>query len=95
MVGDGGVRDEIAAMEAALKMTPEEATLMRSDPNAPDEFVAAVPCFHLYIEALKILSRSELPTLRQFDVQKGVMLSMDSTMRLGEVSELLYRLGMT
>ena len=65
VVGDGGVSDEIAAMEAALKMTPEEATLiMRSDPEAP-EFAAAVPRFHFDIAALKILSRSELPTLRQ------------------------------
>ena len=63
VVGDGGASDEIAAMEAALKMTPEEATLMRSDPEAP-EFVAAVPRFQLDIEALMSLSRSETPTLR-------------------------------
>ena len=48
--GDGGVSDKIAAMEAALKVTPEEAALMQSDPEAP-EFAAAVACFHLNIEA--------------------------------------------
>ena len=69
VVGDGGVSDELAIMEAALKITSEEASLMRSGPEAP-EFVAAVPRFHLDIKALQRLSRTELPTLRRVRCSK-------------------------
>ena len=69
VVGDGGVRDKIAIMEAALKMTLEEATLVQSGSEAP-EFVAPVPRFHLDIEASQILSRKKLPTLRQVRCSK-------------------------
>ena len=69
VVGDGGVRDEIAVMEAVLKETSEEATIMQSDPEAP-EFVAAVPRFRLDIEALQTLSRTELPTLQRIRCSK-------------------------
>ena len=60
----GGISDKTAAMEAALILTLEEASLMRLNLEAK-EFVAAVPHFNLDIEALMRLSLSEIPTLWQ------------------------------
>jgi hypothetical protein len=37
---DGGVSDDISLMEAALKLSTEEVSLLRVDPEAP-EFVGA------------------------------------------------------
>jgi hypothetical protein len=68
-VGDGGVSDEIAAMEAALKMTEEEVSLMNSDPQAP-EYVSVVPRFRHDVEALIRLSRSVTPPLRRVRCSK-------------------------
>ena len=60
---------EVAAMEAALKMTEEEVSLSRVDPEAP-EFVSAVPRFRHDIEALILLTGSSTPALRRVRCSK-------------------------
>ena len=62
--------DETAArMEAALKMTPEEVSLMQVDPQTP-AFALAVPRFWHNMEALMKLSPSKMPTLWQVQRSK-------------------------
>jgi hypothetical protein len=60
---------EVAAMEAAMKMTAEEVSLTRDDQAAP-EFVAAVPRFRHDIAALIQLTRSSTPIYRRVRCSK-------------------------
>ena len=90
----------MSSLRKGRDFVSEEATLMRSDPDDP-EFVAAVPRFHLDIEALKILSRSEVPTLRRDQCSKrghafhgfynASGRSFGATLQIGD--DLIYRYG--
>ena len=66
---NGGVSDEVGAMETALNMTASESHLAHNDPEAP-EFVTAAPRFLHDIIAMQALTRGDTPTLRRVRCSK-------------------------